>query len=40
MLSNEADSFRGERRLGAFQAEMLMGVSIWRMRVNYNPATC
>lgn len=40
MLSNEVDSFRGERRLGAFQAEMLMGVSMWRMRVNYNPAMC
>lgn len=40
LLSNEDNSFRGERRLGAFQAEMLMGVSIWCMRVNYNPATC
>lgn len=40
VLSNEADSFGGERRLGAFQAKMLMGVSIWHMRVNYNPATC
>lgn len=40
MLSNEAVSFRSERRLGALQDEMLMGLSIWHVHVNYNPATC